>query len=64
MKNTTTIFTVADLRAIIADLPANTQLWAYDSGQGTFTPVQLVVHDKRVGGLNFWIDTDDNPNGL
>jgi hypothetical protein len=56
--------TVADLRAIIADLPDTTQLWAFDSGQFTFTPVQLVVHDKRAGGLNFWLNTEENPNGL
>ena len=56
--------TVADLRAIIADLPDATQLWAFDSGQFTFTPVQLVVHDKRAGGLNFWLNTEENPNGL
>jgi hypothetical protein len=53
--------TVADLRAIIADLPADTQLWAFDSGQFSFTPVQLIVNDKRANGLNFWINTEENP---
>ena len=58
------MMTVADLRDIIADLPADTQLWAFDAGQFTFMPVQLVVHDKRANGLNFWINTEDTPNGL
>jgi hypothetical protein len=56
--------TVADLRAIIADLPADTQLWAFDCGQASFTPIQLIVHDKRANGLNFWINTEDTPNAL
>ena len=56
--------TVRDLRAIIADLPPDTELWAFDSGQSAFMPIQLVVHDKRANGLNFWINTEDNPNGL
>jgi hypothetical protein len=54
--------TVADLRAIIADLPADTELWAFDSGQASFTPIQLIVHDKRANGLNFWINAEDTPN--
>jgi hypothetical protein len=61
---TSRVMTVADLRAIIADLPAATQLWAFDCEQFTFSPVQLVVHDKRAHGLNFWINTEENPNGL
>lgn len=61
---TSRMMTVADLRAIIADLPATTQLWAYDTAQGTFTPVEFLTHDKRANGLNFWINTEENPNGL
>ena len=56
--------TVADLRAIIADLPADTELWAFDLVQSGFTPIQLIVHDKRANGLNFWINTEDTPNWL
>ena len=61
---TSRMMTVADLRAILADLPDATQLWAFDCEQNGFTAVQLVVHDKRANGLYFWINTEDAPNGL
>lgn len=55
-----TPLTVADLRKLLDKLPDDTRLWAYDD-QGrpfaTFHPVVHMTHDKRVKGLNFWIDT-------
>ena len=56
----TTPLTVADLRKLLDKLPDDTQLWAYDErGRPfpTFHPVVFMTHDKRVKGLNLWIDT-------
>jgi hypothetical protein len=54
MTNNTTPMTVADLKALIATMPDNTQLWVFNDEQFTFSPVITAVHDKRVNGLNFW----------
>ena len=61
----TTPLTVADLRKMLDKLPDDTQLWAYDerawaTPSTAFLPIVHMTHDKRVKGLNLWIDTSTN----
>jgi len=56
MNNTP--LTVRDLREILAKLPDNTELWAFNDGTFTFSPITNAVHDKRVNGLNFWFTSE------
>jgi hypothetical protein len=60
----TTPLTVADLRWMLEKLPDDTQLWVFNErAHGTpapFLPIVHMTHDKRLKGLNFWIDTSNH----
>jgi len=52
---TDTPMTVADLQALLANLPDDTELWVFDAEEHEHRPVTSMTHDKRVNGFNFWI---------
>lgn len=50
-----TNMTVGDLKALLAALPDDTELWVFDADDTQHFPVTSLTHDKRVNGLNLWI---------